>query len=172
MGLLQDTLNNSKLYIPPNPILWLDLLKKAKPSVIKLAFWISCFEYLMGKVHDAMLRAYLVPVLTQKDFSVNWLVSNSVEFIQSQLNALGKKPEFSRIMKDVAVCIQDDNHYQVLDTLDDLLSIPGIKSCSASLMLQYAFNQLKLRVFSSCFNVINPNTKSFLLFAEWKIIKP
>jgi len=86
----------------------------------------------------------VVPVLTQKDFSVNWLADKSVESIQSHLNVLGKSLYFAKILKDVAVSIQDEHSYQVPDNLDDLLSIPGINSCSARLMLQYALNQLNM----------------------------
>ena len=46
--------------------------------------------------------------------------------------------------KDVAVSIWDEHSYQVPDNLDDLLYILGINSCSARLMLQYAFNQLNV----------------------------
>jgi len=123
MALLKDIQNNSKLQIQPNQTLWLDQLKKVKPPAMKLAFQILCFASLMGKVHDTMLRAYLVPVLIWKDFSVNWLENNSAEYIVSQLNVLEKKTVFAKILKDVAVSIQDGHSYQVSDNLDDLLSI-------------------------------------------------
>jgi len=90
MALLQDIWNNSKLQVQPNQTLWLGELKKGKPPAVKLAFRILCFASLMGKISDAMLRAYLVPVLIWKDFSVNWLADITVEFIQSQLNVLEK----------------------------------------------------------------------------------
>jgi len=89
MDLLQDIWNNSKLHYQPDQTVWLDLLKKSKPSAGKLAFQILCFAILMGSVNDARMRMYLVLVLTRKDFSVNWLADNSVEFIQSPLNVLG-----------------------------------------------------------------------------------
>ena len=54
------------------------------------------------------------------------------------------KAVFAKILKDVAVSIWDEHSYQVPDNLDDLLSIPGINSCSTHLMLQYAFNQLNV----------------------------
>ncbi len=144
MALLQDIRNNSKLCWQPDQTLWLDELRKGKPAAMKLAFRILCFASLTGKVNDAKLRGYLVPVLTRKYFSVDWLADKSVEFIQSQLNALGKYPYFAKILKNVAVSIQDEHSYQVLDNLDDLLSILGINSCSARLTLQYAFNQLNV----------------------------
>ena len=86
----------------------------------------------------------MVLVLTQKEFSVDWLADKSVESIQSHLNVLGKYLYFAKILKGVAVSIWDEHSYQVLDNLDDLLSIPGINSCSACLTLQYAFNQLNV----------------------------
>jgi len=75
---------------------------------------------------------------------VNWLADNSVEFIQSQLNVLGENWTCAKIWKNVAVSIQDDHNWQVLDNLDGLLSLLGIKSCSAHLMLQYALTKLTL----------------------------
>ena len=78
----------------------------------------------------------MVTILTWKDFSVDWLANKSVESIQSHLNVLGNCPYFAKILKDVAVSIRDEHRYQVLDNLDDLLSIPGINSCSAHLTLQ------------------------------------
>ena len=60
------------------------------------------------------------------------------------MNVLGKFLYFTKILKDVAMSIRDEHSYQVLDNLDDLLSIPGINSYSVHLMLQYAFNQLNM----------------------------
>ncbi len=127
MVLLQDIWNNCKLRIQPHWTLWLDELKKGKPPAMKLVFWILCFASLMGKAHDALLRAYLVPVLIWKDFSVNWLANNSAEYIVSQLNVIGTKPVFVKLLKDVALSIRDDHNGKVLDNLDGLLSILGIR---------------------------------------------
>jgi len=49
MDLLQDIQNNWKLHIQPNWTLWLDELKKGKPTAMTLAFQILCFT-LMGKL--------------------------------------------------------------------------------------------------------------------------
>jgi len=144
MALLQDIRNNSKLHFQPGWTLWLDELKKGKPFAVKLAFQILCFASLTRKLNVAKLRAYVVPILTLKDFSVDWLADKSVESIQGHLNALRKFLYFAKILKDVAVSIWDEHSYQVLDNLDDLLSILGINSCSARLTLQYAFNQLNV----------------------------
>jgi len=62
MAPLQDIQNNWKPYIQPDQILWLDEVKKDKPPALKLAFHILCFTSLMGKISDALLRAYVVPV--------------------------------------------------------------------------------------------------------------
>ncbi len=144
MALLQDIQKNCNLCVQPDQTLWLDELKKDKPPAMKLAFQILCFASLMGKAHNALLRAYLVLVFIQKDFSVNWLANNSAEYIAIQLNLLGTKPVFVKLLKDVAVSIRDDHNGKVLDNLDDLLSIPDIRSCTAHMTLQYAFNQLNL----------------------------
>jgi len=45
-------------------------------------------------------------------------------------------------VKDVATSIWDDHNGKVPNNLDGLLSILGIKSCSAHLTLHYAFNQV------------------------------
>jgi len=55
-----------------------------------LAFRILCFTSLMGKISDALLRAHVVLVLNQIDFSVKLLADNSVEYIESLLNVFGK----------------------------------------------------------------------------------
>jgi len=155
MALLQDIQKTCNLCVQPDQTLWLDELKKGKPPTMKLAFRILCFASLMGKAHDALLRVYLVPILIQKDFSVDWLANNSAEYIASQLNLLGTKPVFVKILKDVSVSIWDDHKGKVPDNLDDLLSkvpdnledllsILGIRLCSACLTLQDAFNQLKM----------------------------
>jgi len=59
MALLQDIRNNSKLHWQPDQTLWLNELKKGKPSAKKLAFQIFCFASLTGKVNDAELRGYI-----------------------------------------------------------------------------------------------------------------
>jgi len=61
MALLQDIQNNCKLRAKPDRTLWLDELKKDKPTAKKLAFWILCFTSLMGQISDALLRNYVVP---------------------------------------------------------------------------------------------------------------
>jgi len=94
----------------------------------------------MGSVNNARLMAYLVSVLTWKDFSVNWLTENNVKSIE----CTWKKLEFAKKLKDVAVSIWDDYNEKVPENLDSLLSILGIKSCSACLTLQYAFNPLNV----------------------------
>ena len=127
MALLQDIQNNWKLHIKPDWTLWLEDLKKDKPTATKLAFWILCFTSLMGKISDAALRKYVVPVLTRRDFSVNLLAKNSIEYIESLLNVFGKKAVFAKILKDVAISIWDDHNGKVPDNLDDLLSIPSLK---------------------------------------------
>ena len=50
MALLQDIMNNWKLQAKPDWTLWLDELKKDKPTAKKLAFQILCFTSLMGKL--------------------------------------------------------------------------------------------------------------------------
>ena len=75
-----------------------------------------------------------------------------------------KKTVFARILKDVAVRIQDDHSGKVLDNLDDLLSIPGINSCSAHLMLQYVFNQLNMSLCDNWFTVSFISCNSLNLF--------
>ena len=77
---------------------------------------------------------------------MNLLAKNSVEYIESLLNIFGKKAVFARILKDVAVSIQDDYNGKVPDNLHDLVSIPSLKPCSAQLTLQYAFNQLNVSI--------------------------
>jgi len=146
MALLHDIMNNCNLRAKPDRTLWLDELKKDKPTAKKLAFWILCFTSLMGQISDALLRKYVVPVLTRIDFSVKLLANNSVEYIESLLNVFGKKAVFAKILKDVAVSIQDDHNGIVPDNLHDLLSIPSLKPCSARLTLQYAFNQLDVSI--------------------------
>ena len=44
-----------------------------------------------GKISDALLRKYLVLVLTQIDVSGKLLAKNSVEYIESLLNVFGEK---------------------------------------------------------------------------------
>jgi len=115
MALLQDIQNNWKLHIKPDRTLWLEDLKKDKPTATKLAFWILCFTSLMGKISDSSLRKYVVPVLNRKKFSVNLLAKNSVEYIESLLNIKKKKVVFAIILKDAAVRIRDDHSGKVLD---------------------------------------------------------
>jgi len=49
MALLQDIHNNWKLHIQPDWTLWLDELKKDKPTTMKLAYY-ALHASLMGKL--------------------------------------------------------------------------------------------------------------------------
>jgi len=60
------------------------------------------------------------------------------------IECIWEEAVFAKILKDVAVSIWDDHNGKVPDNLNDLLSIPGNKSCSAHLTPQYAFKQLNV----------------------------
>jgi len=80
---LNDLWKSKKLSHLPVQMRWLDYLKKSKPDAGLLALCVLCFTMLMGGLTDQALICNLVPVLTWKDFSLEWLTNNSVEFIQS-----------------------------------------------------------------------------------------
>jgi len=92
------------------------------------------------------------------------LADNSVEFMQSQLNVLGKQTDYAKILKNVAVKIQDDHNGKVLDNLDGLLSLPAIASCSARLTLLYAFNQVNISLLTIGITVSLITSNSLELF--------
>jgi len=96
----------------------------------------------MGGVTDQALMCNLVPVLTQKNFSLKWLTNNSVKFIQSILLTMGHKRNYVEMLQNVAERIHKDHNGRVLDKMFDLFTHPEVDFSAIRLAPHPAFNMV------------------------------
>jgi len=142
--LLDDLQKSEKLSRLLAQMRWLDYLKESKPDAGLLSLRVLCFTMLMGGLTDQALIRNLIPVLTRKDFSLKWLTNNSVEFIQSTLQAMGHKRDYAEMLQNVAERIHEDHNGRVPNKMYDLFTLPGVDSQAARLTLHHAFNKINV----------------------------
>ena len=126
--LLDDLQKSEKLSRLPAQMRWLDYLKESKPDAGLLALCVLCFTMLMGGATDQALICNLVPVLTQKNFLLMWLTNNSVEFIQSKLQAMGHMRDYTKMLQNVAERIHEEHNGRVPNLFYKLFTLLGVDS--------------------------------------------
>jgi len=68
---------------------WVTSLHPEDLDVNLFAFWVLSFAVMVGQNLDSELMVHLVPLLIQKEFSVDWLTPWSIKPICGMLGLLG-----------------------------------------------------------------------------------
>jgi len=102
------------------------------------ALRVLCFVLFMGRVEDSVLVDHLIPVLTDEDFSVEWLLEIDIRDLRRDLGSpMGDSAEHPQMLKTLAKALLDRHDGLVPRNYPALTELPHIDIRSASLFLEW-----------------------------------
>jgi len=99
------------------------------------------FAVMVGQNLDSKLMVYLVPLLNQNEFSVDWLASQRMKSICGMMGPLGQRPNFAKMLCYLAIAICDHHAWAVLDKEEDLKQLLGVDYWAIQVVLRHAFDR-------------------------------
>jgi len=130
---------------------WVTSLCPEDPDANLFAFWVLSFAVMVGQNLDSELVVHLVPLLIWNEFSVDWLVSQSIKLIHGLLGPLGLRSNVAKTLHNLAVAIHH-HHGGVVPTREEISEhLLGVEFWVIQLVLRHGVDQNQVSYYAVIF---------------------
>ena len=124
------------------------MLSRDRPKEHVLAYRLIFYCLFAGLVPEHHLIKKLLPILMNKQFSLDWVLDVDSSVLDSKFGYAGQT--FAKMLKDLAEKLEEKFDGEIPTSYDNLLLLPGIDDRAAILYMNYSAERSEVSLLVAC----------------------